>query len=88
MDLFTAGLAESPADADGNPLVGPTFACVIGRQFKALMDGDRFFFTHGEMEQGRELEGQDRRGHHGGGHGHGGGGGPPQFEGGVFLKGN
>ncbi len=47
MDLFTAGLAESPEEEAGGAVVGPTFACIIGRQFRALRDGDRFFFTHG-----------------------------------------
>ena len=26
--------------------IGPTFSCIIGTQFKALMDGDRFFYKH------------------------------------------
>jgi len=43
IDLFVGGLAEKSND-DG--LVGPTFGCLIGRQFQKLMSGDRFFFTH------------------------------------------
>ena len=43
MDPFTGGLAET-APADG--AVGPLFACIISRQFRALRDGDRYFFTH------------------------------------------
>ena len=27
-------------------LVGPTIACILGRQFRNLMVADRFFFTH------------------------------------------
>ena len=26
--------------------MGQTFSCIIGLQFSALKDGDRFFFTH------------------------------------------
>ncbi|XP_063439582.1 peroxidasin-like [Mytilus trossulus] len=41
MDLFTAGTAES--NLPGMRL-GPTFSCIIAAQFKALKDGDRFFY--------------------------------------------
>lgn len=43
VDLFVGGLAELPPK-DG--LVGETFGCLISKQFKALMDGDRFFYHH------------------------------------------
>ena len=43
VDLFVGGLAEYRYN-DG--LTGPTFNCIKSMQFKKLMDGDRFFFTH------------------------------------------
>ena len=43
VDAFTGGLAEEAA-LDGQ--VGPLFACIIGKQFMNIRDGDRFFFTH------------------------------------------
>ena len=43
IDAYTGGLAETPPP-DG--LVGPLFSCIIKRQFQALRDGDRYFFTH------------------------------------------
>ena len=47
IDLFVGGLAETAVEGG---IVGPTFNKIIGRQYKELKDGDRFFFTHtGQM---------------------------------------
>ena len=43
IDLFVGGLAEFPFV---DSLMGPTFNCIISIQFKKLLVGDRFFFTH------------------------------------------
>ncbi|XP_067657259.1 peroxidasin homolog [Haliotis asinina] len=40
IDLFTGGLAEEVTSG----LVGPTFSCILGKQFQRLMEGDRFWF--------------------------------------------
>ena len=52
IEPFTAGLAENTPQ-DG--LVGPLFACIIGRQFQLLKDGDRYFYTHSSGNNARGL---------------------------------
>ena len=47
IDAFSGAFSENSL-FDG--LVGPTIACILGQQFKNLMDGDRFFFTHSRVE--------------------------------------
>ncbi|XP_046379040.2 peroxidasin homolog pxn-1-like [Haliotis rufescens] len=41
IDLWTGGLTEEPVTGG---VVGPTLACLLGRQFEALRKGDRFWF--------------------------------------------
>ena len=56
IDLFLGGLMERPAD-DG--LLGPTFQCLVGDQFKRLKFGDRFWFEEGgqpnSLTEGKET---------------------------------
>ena len=52
IDPFTGGLAEEAPD-DG--IVGPLFACIIGKQFQRLKDGDRYFYTHAPGDNSRGL---------------------------------
>ncbi|XP_013777552.2 uncharacterized protein LOC106462198, partial [Limulus polyphemus] len=43
IDLFTGGLAENPVTGAA---VGPTFGCLLGRQFHYLRRGDRFWYEN------------------------------------------
>ena len=45
IDPFTGGAAEEPVSGG---VVGPTFACLISKQFANIKEGDRLFFTHQE----------------------------------------
>ena len=43
IDLYPAGLAEEPMK---NGLLGPTFTCLLARQFSDLKFGDRFWYEN------------------------------------------
>lgn len=45
VDLFTGGLIETPLHGG---LVGPTFGCILGVQFKNLRNCDRFWYENSD----------------------------------------
>merc|ERR1712131_377930 len=65
--LIYFSFMENDLNADPyERIIGPTFACIIAKQFKSLMEGDRFFFTHDENgsfnEKGISAEVRSRTG--------------------------
>ena len=55
VDLWAGGLAEDHAEG---ALIGPTFGRIIGDQFTALRDGDRYYFENQKFDREtmREIE--------------------------------
>ena len=43
IDFFPGGVAERSVEGG---LLGPTFACIIGTQFRNLRKGDRFWYEN------------------------------------------
>ena len=61
VDLFVGGILE---DRVRGGAMGPTFSCLMGKQFKALREGDRFWyentdgpqaFTPGQLQELRKV---------------------------------
>ena len=62
IELFPAGLSETPESG----ILGPTFTCIIAQQFRNLVVGDRYFFTHSNVPNDikfceREIEAIKKR---------------------------
>lgn len=53
IDLWSAGVAEKSLPG---AMTGPTFACIIGRQFHNLKFGDRFWYENGGWPSSFTLE--------------------------------
>ena len=58
VDLWAGGLAEDHAEG---AIIGPTFGRIIGDQFTALRDGDRYYFEnqHFDRETLKEIRAHD-----------------------------
>lgn len=53
VDLIIGGLTEISIEG---AILGPTFVCIIGRQFRELKFGDRFWYEiEGQFTQGKVL---------------------------------
>lgn len=46
IDLYPGGISEIP---QYGALIGPTFACLVGKQYRNLRYGDRFWYENSGM---------------------------------------
>ena len=56
IELFPGGLSETPTQKGK---LGPTFACILAKQFSTLKFGDRYFFTHQNVDPKLQFTPQD-----------------------------
>ncbi|KAI6210404.1 hypothetical protein M3Y96_00324500 [Aphelenchoides besseyi] len=52
IDMYVGSLLEDPLP---DALVGPTLGCVIGKQFRALRDGDRFYYENEKILRADQI---------------------------------
>ncbi|CAI2353571.1 unnamed protein product [Caenorhabditis sp. 36 PRJEB53466] len=53
IDLWVGGIVEEKLE---NALFGPTFACIIGEQFRKMRDGDRFWYEKDGVFKPEQLK--------------------------------
>jgi len=53
IDLWSAGVSEVPLPG---ALIGPTFACIVARQFSNIKRGDRYWYDRKGLPSSFTLE--------------------------------